>query len=156
MFLLCPVTPILDHTLYMNEHSSFPLKHESSVSVLESLARLGTILISFGLILTPIRTVKISHWLSSNSFGSWLAASLATYCPGRMAGHLKSKSIGGCYQQDGSSCTIDLPQYNFITLASSTIIHVHRHSSGSRRMQTELRTWSTYARVSSMYVLDYI
>ena len=46
MFLLCPVTPILDHTLYMNEHSSFPLKHESSV--LESLARLGTILISFG------------------------------------------------------------------------------------------------------------
>ena len=51
MFLLCPVTPILDHTLYMNEHSSFPLKtyHESSVSVIESIARLGTISILFGL-----------------------------------------------------------------------------------------------------------
>ena len=59
--------------------------------------------------------------------------------------------------EEWASCgsTKGLPQYNFITLASSTIIHVHRHSSGSRRMHTELRTWSTYVRVC-MYVLAYI
>ena len=45
---------------------------------------------------------KTSRWLSSDSSGSWWAATVATYCPGRMTEHLKSKSTGGFYQADGS------------------------------------------------------
>ena len=45
-----------------------------------------------------------SRWLSSGSFGSWWATSIATYCPGKITEHLKSKTMGGCYQQDGSPC----------------------------------------------------
>ena len=52
----------------------------------------------------PISLMKTSRWLSSDSFGSWWAATIAAYCPGRMAEHLKSKSTGGFHQGDGSPC----------------------------------------------------
>ena len=50
-----------------------------------------------------ISLMKTSHWLSSHNYGSCPAA-VATYCPGRMAEHLKSKSTGGFHQRHGSPC----------------------------------------------------
>ena len=55
----------------------------------------------------PICSVKTSHWPSSSSSGSWWAATVATYCPGRMTEHLKSKPTGGFYHTDGSPCSDD-------------------------------------------------
>ena len=52
----------------------------------------------------PISLVTTSCWLCSDNFGSWWAASVATYYPSRITEHLKSKSTGGCYQRDGSPC----------------------------------------------------
>ena len=54
----------------------------------------------------PMSLMKTSRWLSSDSIGSWWAATIAAYCPGRMAEHLKSKSTGGFHQQDVSPCTL--------------------------------------------------
>ena len=48
--------------------------------------------------------MKTSRWLSSDSIGSWWAATIAAYCPGRMTEHLKSKSTGGFHQRHGSPC----------------------------------------------------
>ena len=45
----------------------------------------------------PIWSVKTTRWLSSNSFGSWWAASVATYYPGRMEEHPKSKTTGSFF-----------------------------------------------------------
>ena len=53
----------------------------------------------------PIRMVKTSCWLSSDSFGSCWAATVATYCPGRVTEHPKCKSTGGLNHPDGSPCT---------------------------------------------------
>ena len=53
----------------------------------------------------PISLVTKSRWLSSDSSDSWWAATVATYCPGRMAKHPKSKSTGGCYHAEWSPCT---------------------------------------------------
>ena len=51
----------------------------------------------------PFRMVKTSRWLSSDSSGSWWAATVATYCPDRMTQLLKPKSTGGFHWQDGSA-----------------------------------------------------
>ena len=47
---------------------------------------------------------KNSCSLGSHSSGSWWAVTVATYCPGNMANHPKSKSTGGGYQADVSPC----------------------------------------------------
>ena len=52
----------------------------------------------------PMSLMKTSRWLSSDSIGSWWAATIAAYCPGRMAEHLKSKSMGGFHQ--GAPCRL--------------------------------------------------
>ena len=44
---------------------------------------------------------------SFDSSGSWLAATLAIYCPGKMAEPPKSKSTGGFNHPDGSLCIND-------------------------------------------------
>ena len=44
-------------------------------------------------------------------FRSCWAATVATYCPGRMAEHSKSKSLGGCYRGNVSPSTT-LPDVN--------------------------------------------
>ena len=49
--------------------------------------------------------MKTSRWLSSDSCGSGWAATVATYCLGRITEHLKSKSTGGFHWRDGSPCT---------------------------------------------------
>ena len=38
-------------------------------------------------------------------FGSWWAATVATYCPGRMAEHPEPTSTGGCYHAERSPCS---------------------------------------------------
>ena len=50
---------------------------------------------------------KISRRLSSDSSGSRLAATVATYCPDRMMEYTKSKSTGGFYlpRPELSPCT---------------------------------------------------
>ena len=42
--------------------------------------------------------------LSSDSSGGWWAATVASYCPGKMAEHPKLKSTGDFYQAHGSPC----------------------------------------------------
>ena len=49
--------------------------------------------------------VKTSCCLSSDSSGSWWAATVATYCPGRVTEHPKCKSTGGYNHPDCSPCT---------------------------------------------------
>ena len=58
-----------------------------------------------------VSLVKTSRWLSSDSSGSWWAAPVAPYCPGRMAEHPKFKSMGGFHQWDGSPCTLSHLRY---------------------------------------------
>ena len=53
------------------------------------------------------------------SFGSWWAANVAAYCPGRMAEHLKSKSTEGFSHPDWS-LSIFLDRYD--TPDSTSII----------------------------------
>ena len=48
--------------------------------------------------------VKTSCWLSSNSSGSWWAATVAIYCPGKTKEHSWWKSTGGFYRPDLSPC----------------------------------------------------
>ena len=50
--------------------------------------------------------VKTSHWLISDTSGSWWAATVAASCPGRMAEHPKSKSMGCLSRPNGSPCTM--------------------------------------------------
>ena len=52
----------------------------------------------------PMSSVKTSCWLSSDSFGSCWAATVATYCPGRITELSKPKSTGGVHRRDGSPC----------------------------------------------------
>ena len=60
--------------------------------------------------------MKTFCWLSSVSFGSWWAATVAAYFPGRMAEHLKSKSTGGWF-----SSTRLFTLYGWITFGISII-----------------------------------
>ena len=46
----------------------------------------------------------------SGTLGSWWAATVATYCPSRMAQQPKSKSTGGFYHTEWSHCTRMLVQ----------------------------------------------
>ena len=48
--------------------------------------------------------VTTSCWLGSDSSGSCWTATVATYCPGRMAEHSISKSTGGFAQLEWSPC----------------------------------------------------
>ena len=63
-----------------------------------------------------------SGWLKSPidlvpSFGSyWAAATVAPYCPGRMAENPYSQSTGGFNHSDGSPCISLLPVHNFFAL----------------------------------------
>ena len=48
--------------------------------------------------------MKTCCWHSSDSSGSWWAATVAAYCPGRITEHSKLKSTGGFFWADGSPC----------------------------------------------------
>ena len=59
---------------------------------------------------TPQNRVQLqgdtSCRLRSDSYDIWWAATVAAYCPGRMAEHLKSKSMGeDFHQRDWSPCS---------------------------------------------------
>ena len=60
----------------------------------------------------PTTFYRVTHQDCSNLQLIWfrqslrlMAATVATYCPGRMAEHPKPKSTGGFYHPDGSPCT---------------------------------------------------
>jgi len=63
---------------------------------------------------------KTSSWLSSDRPGIWRDATVATYCPGRMAEHHKSKSMGGFNNPDGSHCNVmhNKDQQGFLQVVS--------------------------------------
>ena len=60
----------------------------------------------------PFHSCKTSRWLSSDSSGSWWAATVATYCPGRMAEHSNSKSTGGFAQVEWSPCSLTTNRFS--------------------------------------------
>ena len=74
--------------------------------------------------------MKTSCWLSSNTPGSWWAATVAIYCPGMMKEHPKSKSIRGFYHLDVSPCIL----HNFRnSLPSLVKRHMCQHLSQVER-----------------------
>ena len=50
-------------------------------------------------------TIKTTRWLSSDSSGSWWAATAATCCLSRISEYPKSQSTGGFYHSEWSPCT---------------------------------------------------
>ena len=85
--------------------------------------------------------VTTSRCHCSGTSGSLWAATIATYCPGRMVEHTKSKSPGGFYRPDLLPCRVaNKTRFVFVAAPSLKSVSFFLADANARNERVERRT----------------